>query len=87
MKRDFFWLMVGTLLSGSVSLMAHPGHGLTSVEPIHSLTSPAHLLGLTLAGLLIAAASLAVKQHATGKILRYAGLSVALTAALIWGLQ
>lgn len=87
MKRETCCLLGMLLVLSSIRLMAHPGHGLTQAEPLHSLTSPAHLLGVVIAGILVCLVGTAMSKRAVGRVLQFGGALAAVGAVVIWGLR
>jgi len=80
-----FALAFVALLPGAV--FAHPGHDLTSMGPVHVLTSPYHIMVLAFGGSVLWCIGSQVQRRLPARALSYAGASMMAGAVVLWGLS
>jgi hypothetical protein len=71
----------------TTSAGAHPGHALTDAPAAHLLTSPYHLLMLSLLGGTFWLAALTVTRRVPRRVLQVCGTTAWVGAAVLWGLR
>lgn len=83
---------VGLIALACVALLpgaafAHPGHDLTSMGPVHVVTSPYHIMVLAFGGSLLWWAGSQVQRRMPARALSFAGASMMAGAIVLWGLS
>jgi len=85
-RRRILTTAVGLWLSNAV-VQAHPGHGLTDVNPTHLVTSPDHVAILLFSATLLFLGGRAVQQRWRRRLLQSAGMLALAGAGIVWGLH
>lgn len=72
------------LVAGLTAAQAHPGHTLNEEGLSHYVTSPYHLIVLSLMGLALCGAAFMAKRPALRRALATGGAAALLTAVILW---
>ena len=77
-------MTAAALLVAGLSAQAHPGHTLHEESISHYVTSPYHLVVLSLMGVGLCGCALVVKRPAVRRVLATGGAAALLIAFILW---
>ena len=85
--RNKLNLGIGLLIAGVPLAHAHPGHDFRSESLSHTLTSPYHLLLLTLGGIALVWGAALVQRMVARRALQFLGAGAIATATILSAIQ
>ena len=77
-------MTAAALLVAGLSAQAHPGHSMHEASISHYVTSPYHLIVLSLMGLALCGSAFLVKRPAVRRTLATGGAAALLIAVILW---